>query len=265
MSIRTYNHSEYDENLKLNLRHLVNSIITERRINYVEYFLPISISTINYYGPIICSYLELDFEDDLTNMIVSEFIIIRLINLFTIEKKEKQQQIEYNPKDFRSDKKLPSNLIILSSIIPEETSYTFNSLFKQLLPEVETKDVRFSLTGKDEEWGDYPPDIITCIYTSIYEEMENIGIYIGQKKRAFFTKTENVSISCSNADGSEDMIIIFLGDVRMKGEECNYWAKKEPSSFEVDINKGSVLIFKKDSYYNWKYNFTRNSGMLVLK
>jgi len=258
---RTYNHSEYSQDVRNKVRYLTEMSIKSENLSYVNYFLPEVLANIPYFSPIISSYL--DNASDIKNVdaLIEQMIIIRLMNLFTDRKKTDMENIKYKIKPYEGTKDLPNGMTLYNAVIPLETCRAYNYLLGALAIESESRDVRFSLTGKDETWGDIPPNILMCLYNVITTEM-----FVSLKSRAMYNKQKEVSLSCaSKKESNEDLVIVFLEETTIRGEECSVWAKKEKSYLNIKIEAGSMLVLKRESYYNWKYTFQENKGLIIIK
>jgi hypothetical protein len=277
MSIRTYDHNKYTKELKQYIRNLVSQVIQTTNIEYPEYFLPNSIAIIEFYGPMIFSYVqgrESDFslsdieQDKEYKMVISQMILTRIINLFVIKMRSKQITIDISETEndlIKEQDGYPYGLYTISEIIPSETCRLMDIFLSNLLPETETKDVKFSLTNKDEEWGDIPPEFVSCLNTSLYNDLMSKGFEVCVKKLAVYSKYDKINITCSNEVMNRDMIMIFLKDAVLFGKECITYGKKITSQFKTNVKAGTILIFKRDAYYKWSYSLSDNNSVLILK
>lgn len=258
---RTYNHSEYTQDSKNKVRYLVDMTVKMENLSYVNYFLPEVLTNVYYFSPIITSYMD-EEKSKIKNIdsLIEQMLIIRIMNLFTERKKTEIETIKYTLKPYKGSEDLPNGMTLYNAVIPLETCDAYNYLIGALPIDTETKDVRFSLTGKDEVWGDIPPSTISCLYSTLFTE-----IFMSNKTRAIYNKQKEVSLACSKKEGNEDLVIVCLAETTLKGEECNLWAKKEKSHINMKVEAGSILILKRESYYNWKYMFEGNKGLIIIK
>jgi len=258
---RTYNHNEYSQDDKNKVRYLTDMSIKTVIFSQVNYFLPEVLANIPYFASIISSYLDEEKEIKNVNSLIEQMIVVRLINLFTDTKKSDMEKIKYITKPYSGSTDLPNGMTLYNAVIPLQTCETYNYLLGALPIEQESRDVRFSLTGKDELWGDLPPYIITCLYNTIATD-----IFINSKTRAIYNKQKDVGLSCaSKKESNDDLVIVCLKETNLRGEECSIWAKKEKSYLDMKIEAGSILVLKRESYYNWKYTFQENKGLIIIK
>jgi len=264
--MRTYDHLKYPRGVKEKLRQLCEYNIKRTHIDQVAYFLPSSLVEIDYYYPFISSYMTEVTDEADRELLISQFIIIRLQDLFIDNMLKLNRQISFKFVDIPII--VPDNpygLYQLNSIIPEDTCYTLTLLLSNLLPESDTKDVKFSFTNNYEEWGDIPPKYLSCLNSSLYNDLTSKGVELSPKKSGTFSKVDTINISCSNDTMNKDIIFIFLDDAEIFGQECYYYCKKFPLTFKQNVKKGTIMILKKDAYYNWAYTVNGNKSFLILK
>lgn len=258
-SINLYSYTNYDSSLKFRLRSIINNAIKDVDPDYLAYY-------VSHYLPIISSYANLDFNNILTRQIVEQFIKIKIINNYTFYNQTKNVTIPFfSPSSFTQDNlTFPYGLNLVYNIIPDITCDTINYLLGSLNKNPVSRDVFFSLTNRDETWGDLAPEFLNCIYSTLLEELNNNGIIMKQKIKATYTSLKEISTNCSNNDSTKDIVFIILNDTSMEGKECIYWAKPTPGYFNINLKKGSILVLSRDSYVNWSYNINNNTGLIIL-
>lgn len=255
-----YSYLNYDNTLKARLRNVISNIITDVNPEYFNYY-------ISHYLPIISSYINLDFNNIMARQIVEQFIKIKIINNYTYHNQSKHVTIpSFSPSLFNQDKlNLPYGFHLIYNIIPEVTCDTINYMLGSLSKDPVTHDVLFSLSNKDELWGDLAPDFINCIYTSLLEQLNNNGISMKQKLKATYTSLKEINMNCSyNNDATRDVILITLGDLEIEGKECFFWAKPKPGYFKISLKKGSIVVLTRDAYVSWSYSISNNIGLIIL-
>jgi hypothetical protein len=269
-----YNYELYSKELKEKLRYIIFNLITDR-IPYAVYSIPYSIATVEYYLPIIYSYMidskeqvEVDKIDRLYFDIISQFIKIRLLDLFVYYNQQNPEVLfpisitSINPKIKDS---IPNGFTLIPSILGEQISRTTSDLMACLSQEEFTKDIKFSLTDKDEKWGDIPPYLIKCIHDNIFEELNNNGLNMVSHTDAIYSKNNTIEISYNSNTEKNSLMIVCFTDVEITGEEQSLWAKTKGDKFSFDIPLGSIIVIKNEALYNWKYSFNKNKGILITK
>lgn len=267
---RSYDYTEYNKYLKQDVKYIVKNIVSYEIVPYIEYFLPVSLSITYQQGPVIYSYISNEsIDDSQTNFfndkplynLISQEIIIRLIDLFFEHKKKNMQEIIYKEKDYEITD-TPNGFFYYSSIIPEDTCYNYRLSLNQLLENPSTKNVKFSMTGDFESWGDIPPEIVLCLYYSLSQELNSV-MTLQPKNGAIFIKQKEFNITASDITNNEDLIIVCLSDTKLDAVEQVHWGYKTESTFSCIIPKGTIIILKKEAYYTWKYYFSNNEGMII--
>lgn len=259
-SVSLYSYLNYDNTLKTRLRNIINNIIKDANPDYFNYY-------ISYYLPIVSSYINLDFNNITVKQLIEQFIKIKIINNYTYYNKTKDVTIpSFIPTLFHQDKlNLPYGFHLIYNIIPEVTCDTINYMLGSLNKDPTTYDVLFSLTNKDELWGDIAPEFINCIYTSLLEQFNNNCINMKQKLKATYTALKEINMNCSyKNDSTRDIVLITLGDLELEGKECFFWAKPSPGYFKISLKKGSIVVLSKDAYVTWSYTIRNNIGLIIL-
>lgn len=269
-----YNYELYSNELKDKLRYITTNLITDK-IPYAVYSIPYSIASTEYYLPIIYSYLidskeqvEIEKIDPLYKDIISQFIKIRLLDLFVYYNQQDPEVLSpisiksINPKikEF-----IPNGFTLIPSILGEQISRVTSDLMASLSPEEFTKDIKFSLTDKDETWGDIPPFLIKCIHDNIFNELNNNGLNMVSHTDAIYSKNNIIEITYNSNTEKNSLMIVCFTDVEITGEEYSLWAKTNGNKFSFDIPLGSIILIKNEALYNWKYSFNKNKGILITK
>jgi hypothetical protein len=267
---RSYDYAKYNKQLKQDVRYMVENMLLINMVPYVEYFIPVSLAVIYEQGPIIYSYLTqtcIDssrlnlFTDNTMYELISQAIVTRLIDLFFEHKKKNIQSITYKEKEHDiSD--TPNGFYYYPSVIPEQVCYNYRMSLSRLYENPITKNVKFSMTGDFETWGDIPPEIISCLYYTLSQEL-NIVMSLQLKNGAIFIKQKEFNINASTITDNEDLIIVCFSDTKLDAVEQIHWGYKYEKTFSTIIPKGSVIILKREAYYTWKYYFSNNEGMLI--
>lgn len=255
-----YSYLNYDHTLKVRLRNIIDNIVKDANPDYFSYY-------VSYYLPIVSSYTNLDFNNIMTKQIIEQFIKIKIINNYTYYNQTKDVTIpSFTPSLFKQDKlNLPYGFHLIYDIIPEVTCDTINYMLRSLNKDPVTHDVLFSLSNKDELWGDLAPNFITCINTSLLEQLNNNGIDMKQKLKATYTALKEINMNCSYSnDSTRDVVLITLGDLELEGKECFFWAKPSPGKFKISLKKGSIVVLSKDAYVTWSYTIKNNVGLIIL-
>lgn len=267
---RIYDYTKYNKQLKQDVRYMTENMLLFNAVPYVEYFIPVSMAVIYEHGPIIYSYItENSIESSQINLftdnpmyeLISQTIIIRLIDLFFDYKKKNIQSITYKEKD-HDIPNTPNGFYYYPSVVPEQVCYNYRMSLSKLYENPITKNVKFSLTGDFETWGDIPPEIISCLYYYVVQELNNV-IPIQMKNGAIFIKQKEFNINASDITNNEDLIIVCFSDTKLDAVEQIHWGYKYENTFSTVIPKGTVIILKSQAYYNWKYYFSNNEGMLI--
>jgi hypothetical protein len=259
-SSRLYSYSNYNNILKSKLRGVINNIIKDANPDYFDYY-------VSHYLPIVSSYMNLDYNILSYRQLIEQFIKIKIINNYTQYNQTRNVTIpSFSPSLFKYDELLlPYGIHIVYDIIPETTCDTINYMLGSLNTNPKTQDVQFSLSNKDEIFGDMAPDFLNCMYTSILEEFNNNGINMKQKYQAIYTALRDINLNCYlKNDSAKDIVLIFFSDLEIEGRECISWAKPKPGYFKMNLKKGSIVVFSRDAYVNWSYSIKNNTGLIIL-
>jgi len=272
-----YNHELYSDDLKDKLRYITGNLINDK-IPYAVYSIPYSIASVEYYLPIIYSYLidskeqvEIENIDVLYKEIIAQFIKIRLLDVFVYYNQKNPEVLTplYIPSITTSIRNnipnIPNGFTLIPSILGEQISRTTSDLMACLAQQEFTKDIKFSLTDKNEVWGDIPPFLIKCIYENIYEELNNNGLNMVKHTEAVYSKNNLIEISFNSNSEKNSLMIVCFTDTEITGDEYSLWAKTKGNSFSFTIPFGSIIVIKNEALYNWKYSFNKNKGILITK
>lgn len=275
---RIYNSQDVPATIKSRAREYVKTFIIYDTIPYLEAFLGASIAIIEYYEPIILSYIDTEMPDnpiikneEKMNQMIAQLIRIRLLDEYLVKKQYDPSKISFDLREDEKDTKkyplFPYGFYLIDSIIPESTCNMYSVLFSKLYLEEKTNDQKYSLTGKDEEWGDLAPNFLQCLYYYLYESiLEEDPSYKISSQAVYSTNEEiNLSFYPSDSTYSDVATIVFFSSCILRGKEVSAWRKKEEDSFETRIDKGSIIILKKASLYEWKYTISDNKGVLIIK
>ena len=275
---RTYSSQDVPAPIKSRTREYVKTFIVYDTIPYLEVFLPTSIAVIEYYDPIIMSYLETEMPDNpiLKNEekmkeLIAQLIRIRLLDDYLARKQYNPSAISF---DLREDEKemkryplFPYGFYLIDGIIPDSTCDMYSTLFSKLYLEEKTNDQKYSLTGKDEEWGDLAPGFLRCFYYYLYESIIEEDLSYKINTQAVYSSNNEIKFSFYPSDSSYSDVttIIFFSDCSLQAQEVSAWRKKEPLSFSTFIEKGTIITLKKEALYEWKYTVSDNKGLLIIK
>jgi hypothetical protein len=271
---RVYNYQDVPILVKARAREYVKTFVNDT-VPYLEVFLPSSIAIISYHWPIVLSYLEAEMPDesilkDEKKMyeVIAQLIRIHLLDSYLIKQQYEPKETEFELiEKEKSYPKFPFGFYLIDSIIPQETCETYNSLFSYLYLEEKTNDQKYSLTDKDEEWGDLAPGFLRCFYYYLYESIIEEDLSYKINTQALYSANKEVKFSFYPSDSSySDVItIVFFSDCKLQAQEVSVWRKKEPESFSTFIEKGTIITLKKESLYEWKYTVSDNKGLLIIK
>ena len=271
---RIYNYKDSPLKVKSRARDYVKTFINDS-IPYLEVFLPFSIAVISYHTSIILSYLEAEMteEEVLKNEKVMNELIAQLIRIYLLDNYIAKKQYDPHRVNFQlkeNDKvypQFPYGFYLIESIVPDETCDMYNTLFSYLYLEEKTNDQKYSLTDKDEEWGDLSPNFLRCFYYYLYESILEVEPTYPISKQALYSANADINISVYPSDGSysDVMTIVFFSDCSLSGQEVSAWRKKEVSTFSMYIEKGTIITLKKEALYEWKYTISDNKGVLIIK
>jgi len=271
---RVYNYQDVPIAVKSRAREYVNAFVSDM-IPYLELFIPSSIAIITHDWPIVLSYLDSEMPDekvlkDETKMyeLISQLIRIHLLDSYIRRKQydPKQTTFELIERD-KTYPKFPFGFYLIDSIIPKETCDVYNTLFSYLYKEEKTKDQKYSLTDKDEEWGDLAPGFLRCFYYYLYESIIEEDLSYKINTQAVYSSNNEIKFSFYPSDSSYSDVttIIFFSDCSLQAQEVSAWRKKEPLSFSTFIEKGTIITLKKEALYEWKYTVSDNKGLLIIK
>jgi hypothetical protein len=185
------------------------------------------------------SYVELFYQMSL----------VYLIDRIKHEKLDKNDytdsfQIKYNdmkattPYGKFDSSWFPTGLYVLPKIISEKVANRLILLVYYLLKD-NTQAVRFSLTQKDEPFGDQAPNTLYCIYKSIYDVLTQHFIMMFEKKKLLITSS--VGFSMNKIDPmSDEIVFLFTRHVNIT------IGKKH----KLYLPSGSIMVLNKEAVAN---------------
>lgn len=146
----------------------------------------------------------------------------------------------------------PIGLYVFPRILTETIANRIAKLVHYLLADNTQSAIRFSLTRQDEIYGDMCPNVLYCIYKSIYESLNEKFIILFEKKKLLITNT--ISFSMNKIDVlTEEVFFIFTRHATA------YIGKNK-----LILPTGSILVLNKEALGNTiKISALENSTVLI--
>jgi hypothetical protein len=145
----------------------------------------------------------------------------------------------------------PTGLYLFPKILSEKISNRIITIVHYLLRD-NTQALRFSLTKKDEIYGDIAPNILYCIYKSIYESLNEKFIMLFEKKKILITST--MIFSMNKIDPlTEEVVFLFTRH-----------ATVNIGKNQLVCPTGSILVLNKEALGNIiKISALENSTVII--
>jgi hypothetical protein len=206
----------------------------------------------NYNIPVTQQYIEIFYQ----------ISIVYIMDRIKKEKLEEQNIVE-NLKIQYDDKLakayfgkydctwFPTGLYILPKILTETISNRIIKLVYYLLRD-NTNSIRFSLTGKDETFGDMCPQSLYCIYKNIYDSLNEKFILLFEKKKLLITDTKAFSVKLVDPL-TEELVFLFTRHVDLS-----------INNNKLHLPSGSIMVLNKEALASTiKINSIENSIVFV--
>jgi len=235
-----YNHLLYTEELKAYIRRAVYSFFSNTYFKFSEfYYSRYDIYTKFIYT--ILDYLNITQDQQYVD-IVYQYCMIYLIDHITSEPAEIpinfNQTVSY--KNFNASidmnkfdvSNFPNGFIIMPSLIPLAIMKRITTMFGYLLDNGEGM-IKFSLTDKDDTFGDKSPEVLRCINNSIVDNLYQNFISSFEKTKVAIIKYYTINMKKMISSEVTELIVLFEVPVRVSIKEL---------SLNVILPEGSFLI-----------------------
>lgn len=242
MSIKPtfYNHLLYTEELKSYIRRAVYSFFSNTYFKFSEFY-DLRYDIYKKYIYDILDYLSIT-QDQLYVDIVFQYCMIYLIDHITSEPPEIpinfNQTVSYKNFDASIDmnkfnvSNFPNGFVIMPSLVPLAIMKRITTMFGYLLDNGEGM-IKFSLTDKDETFGDKAPEILRCINNSIVDNLYQNFISSFEKTKVNIIRYYTINMKKMMSSEVEELLVLFEVPVKVSIKELN---------LSVILAEGSFLI-----------------------
>lgn len=242
MSIKPkfYNHLLYTDELKDYIRRAVYAFFSNTYFKFSEFYdLRYNIYTKFIYD--ILDFLNITQDQQYID-IVYQYCMIYLIDHITSEPPEIpinfNQTVSYKNFEASIDKNkfnvsnFPNGFTIMPSLVPLYIMKRITTMFGKLLDNGESM-IKFSLTDKDETFGDKAPEVLRCINNSIVDNLYQNFISSFEKTKVTIIRYYTINIKKMMSSEVTELIVLFEVPVIVSIKELN---------LNVMLPEGSFLI-----------------------
>ncbi len=235
-----YNHLLYTEEIKAYIRKAVYAYFNNTYFKFSEFYdLRYDIYTKFIYD--ILDYLNITKDQPYVD-IVYQYCMLYLIDHITSEPPDIpinfKQTVSYNNFNAVIDQNkfnisnFPNGFVIMPSLVPLPIMKRITTMFGHLLDNGEGM-IKFSLTDKDEMFGDRAPEVLRCINNSIVENLYQNFISSFEKSKVTIIRYYTMNMKKMLSSDVTELLILFEVPVNVSIKELN---------LNVMLAEGSFLI-----------------------